>query len=210
MLKRFLILFLIFSFFGWLAFFYFRKVSPQTKDVPLTKEELPISPYPTWIPKKGASMPIISYQNFPFKSTDKSRKVELIGCVPDNSEWGLAYPKKEVFVPNVSSIATETMKAFLVEAATSGWGGFPSRDEVLKYFGKPQEVILLNLTIDRYGLARVYLSEEAKAYGGGSSRVVCMHDSVELTLKQFSNIKNVVLCIQDVCADQKGSEIFQP
>ncbi len=210
-MKRILVLILVFLFFGWLAFFYFRRISPPAKDVTLDKlNNLTISPYPTWIPKTGAKMPEITYQKFPFKTTDKTRKVELIGCIPDNSEWGLAYPKKEVFVPNVSAIATETMNAFLAEAANSGWGGFPTRDEILKYFGRPQEVILLKLTIDRYGLARVYLSGEAKAYGGGSSRVACMQDSTELTLKQFPEIKEVVLCLGEVCADQKGAEIFQP
>jgi len=168
------------------------------------------SPFPTWVPKPGLRKPTVVYEKYPFKTTDKTRKVEIVGCIIDNSAWGMSYPKKVVEVPNVPAIATETMKAFLKQTSETGWGGFPTKNEVEKFLGKPGEITLKKLTIDKSGTARVYFSKEVKAYGGGSGRVGCMHDSVELTLKQFSSIKGIVMCIEDVCADQKGSEIFQP
>lgn len=169
-----------------------------------------VSPFPTWLPRQGVKRPAITYQKFPFKPTDKTRKVEIIGCIVDDSPWGMSYPKKVVEIPNVSAIATETMKAFLKEASENGWGGFPTKTEVERFFGQAGEVTLKKLTIDKFRTARVYFSKEVAAYGGGSGRVACMHDSVELTLKQFPTIKNIVMCIEDMCADQKGAEIFQP
>lgn len=159
-----------------------------------------ITSYPTWIPRLGAKRPTIAYENLPFKPTDKTRKVEIVGCTVDDSDWGMSYPKKVVEVPNVPKIAFETMKAFLAEAAKTGWGGFPSK----------QEITLKKLTLDKNGTARVYFSKELQAYGGESSRVACIQDSVELTLKQFPSIKDVVLCIEEACADQKGATILQP
>jgi hypothetical protein len=181
------------------------KISPPTeKIIPTTTS------FPTWVPRPSAKRPTITYEKFPFKASDKTRKVEIVGCVIDNSEWGMSYPKKTVEVPNVSKILTETMKAFLAQAAQTGWGGFPTKQEIKNYFGYEGEVTLKNLTLDKKGVARVYFSKEVKAYGGGSGRVACMQDSVELTLKQFPSIKDVVLCIENTCADQKGSEIFRP
>lgn len=175
----------------------FRKL-PSLKP---TEEITPsASPFPTWFPKPGVKRPTITYEKFPFKSTDKTRKVEIIGCIVDNTAWGMSYPKKVVEILNVSSVATETMKAFLKEAFENGWGGFPSK----------VKISLKKLTIDKFGTARVYFSKEIQAYGGGAARIVCMHDSVELTLKQFPTIKNVIMCIEDTCEDQKGAEIFQP
>lgn len=195
-----------------LVFFYLR-FSPLRKSTSNETSQpvvFTVSPYPSWIPKPGIKKPVVVYDSLPFKKTDKTRKVNLIGCVIDDSDWGMSYPKKTVEVANVSTIASATMNAFLEEAAISGWGGFPTKDEVKRFLNKPGEVFLKNLTIDKYGTARVYFSKEIKAFGGGSSRVVCMQDSVEFTLKQFPEIKSVVLCIEDTCADQKGSSLFQP
>ena len=199
------------------------KVSSR-KPVVEKKTEFPIvssTPYPTWEPKPSSVRPTITYGQYPFKSADVTREVEIIGCIADNSEWGMSYPKKIVSVLNVSAIAQETMKTFLKEANLNGWGSFPTSSEVQKYlvsirktnpsykyeFG---EVRLRNLTIDKYGAARVYFSKELEAYGGGSAKVACIQDSMELTLKQFPTIKNVILCIENTCADQKGSTILQP
>lgn len=191
--------------------FFFLKNRSRKKETFKESEEISLpTPFPTLYRKPGAVRPTITYQKFPFNPSDKTRKFEIVGCVIDNSEWGMSYPKKIVEVPNVSALATEVMKAFLKEATQNGWGGFPTRKEVENYFGTPGEVTLKKLTIDKYGTARVYFSSEVKAYGGGSARVSCMQDSVELTLKQFPNIKRVVMCIEDVCAEQKGSIIFQP
>jgi len=195
---------------GILLFFSKQSSLRKITEIPPSKITVFPTPYPTWQPKPGVKRPTIVYDKFSFKNTDKTRKVEIVGCVVDNSEWGMSFPKKVVEVPNVSNIATETMKVFLKEAATTSWGGFPTADEIKNYFGLPGEVALKKLTIDKYGKARVYFSKELKAYGGGSARVACIHDSVELTLKQFPQIKEVVLCIEDVCTDQKGSEILQP
>lgn len=186
------------------------KPSPKPKPAEPQKTTPTTSPFPTWEPKKGLRKPTITYERIPFKKTDKTRKVEIFGCIIDDSVWGMSYPKKVVEVPNVSAIATETMKSFLKESAETGWGGFPTKDEVERFLGKPGETSLKKLTVDRFGTARVYFSNEVMAYGGGSGRVACMHDSVELTLKQFSPIKSIVMCIENVCADQKGAEIFQP
>lgn len=181
----------------------------------------PITPFPTWKPQPGAQKPTVTYENIPYKSTDKTRKVEIVGCVVDNSAWGMSYPKKEVEILNDSEVASETIKAFLMESSKNGWGGIPSREEVRQYeqqmketvpnfYYKSGEVNLLNLTIDQFGTARVYFSKEIEAYGGGSARVACIYDSIDLTLKQFPLIKKVILCIENICADQKGALIFQP
>ena len=204
--KVFTILIIFFLFSGLLFLIkksYFKKAPKISEEITPTA-----TPFPTWIPKPNLRRPTITYEKFPFKASDKTRKVEIVGCVIDNSEWGMSYPKKIVEVPNVSKIITETMKVFLAQAAHTGWGGFPTKQEIKNYFGYEGEVTLKNLTLDKNGVARVYFSKEVKAYGGGSGRVVCMQDSVELTLKQFPSIKDVVLCIEDTCADQKGSEIF--
>ncbi len=203
----FLIIVLLFSA---ILFLFFKRFSAVSNQINFSGTSAGVTTYPTWIPEQGVKRPTVTYEEFPFSPSDTFRKIQIIGCETDNSEWGLAYPKKEVVVPNVSAIATETMKVFLKEAALSGWGGFPSRNEVEYFSKKQQEVVLLDLTIDKSGTARVYFSDDVRAYGGGATRVACMHDSVELTLKQFPDIKNVVLCIGNVCADQKGSTIFQP
>jgi len=204
--KVFTILIIFFLFSGLLFLIkksYFKKAPKISEEITPTS-----TPFPNWIPKPNLRRPTITYEKVPFKASDKTRKVEIVGCVIDNSEWGMSYPKKIVEVPNVSKIITETMKVFLAQAAHTGWGGFPTKQEIKNYFGYEGEVTLKNLTLDKNGVARVYFSKEVKAYGGGSGRVVCMQDSVELTLKQFPSIKDVVLCIEDTCADQKGSEIF--
>lgn len=208
--KKLLIVLIILAFIFGFLFLYFKRHLTTPNSIKLPEEISTLTPYPTWTPKPGVEKPTITYEAFPFKKNDKTRKVEIFGCVVDNSEWGMSYPKKIVEVPNVTAIATETMKAFLAEAAVSGWGGFPTKNEIERYFNKPGEISLKKLTIDNDGIARVYFSDEVKAYGGGSARVACIHDSTELTLKQFSTIKNVVLCIENVCSDQKGSTIFQP
>lgn len=218
--KIFVILIIILLFGG--IFNIYRKRTPsKPKDLILPEEIISITPYPTWILKPGVKKPKITYEVFPFKSTDKTRKVEIFGCFVDNSEWGMSYPKKVIEVPNVSAIATETIKAFLSESANNGWGGIPSRAQIKVYeeimrktyssfFYKNGEVVLEKLTIDKSGTARIYFSKEMEAYGGGSARVRCIQDSIGLTLNQFSNIKNIVPCIDKVCSDQKGSTLFQP
>ena len=180
-----------------------------------------ISPFPTWTPQPGAPKPTITYENIPYKSSDKTRRVEIVGCVVDNSGWGMSYPKKVVEILNISDVASETIKALLMESAKTGWGGIPSREEVRQYEQKMRETIpdfyykngevnLEKLTIDQTGAARVYFSREIESYGGGSSRVACIYDSIDLTLKQFPLIKKVILCIENICSDQKGALIFQP
>lgn len=210
MSKRLLSLIIVFLLFFGVLYLFFKRLALLSPRVQLPEVNFATTPYPTWEPKQGAVRPTVIIEKFPYITSDKTRKIEIVGCILDNSDWGMSYPKKTVDVPNVSAITSETMRAFLVEASVSGWGGFPTKNEVEKYFNKPGEVILKKLTIDSFGLARIYFSSEVKAYGGGSARVACMQDSVELTLKQFSNIKNVIFCIEDVCSDQKGSEIFQP
>jgi len=207
----FVVIFLILLAILWFKGYF--KASSQTKSlIPLVS----ITPYPTWKPKPGAQKPTITFEQFPFKATDKTRKVQIVGCQVDNSAWGMSYPQKTVEVPNVAAIATETMKAFLTEAANSGWGSFPTKQEIKLYAQQNnkkyinEQVILKNLTVDKLGNARVYFSQEVEAYGGGAARVACIHDATELTLKQFPSIKNVILCIEDVCSDQKGSSLFQP
>jgi hypothetical protein len=195
---------------------YFKASSEQVNEQTNLFPLVTLTPYPTWKPRPGAQKPTVTYEKFPYKTADKTRKVEIVGCQVDNSAWGMSYPKKVVEVPNVSAIASETMKAFLNEAATSGWGAFPTKNEI-KFYAQQnnkkypnEQVILKKLTIDNLGNARVYFSQEVETYGGGSARVACIHDSTELTLKQFSSIKNVILCIENVCSDQKGSTLFQP
>lgn len=203
-------------------FFVFKSFAKKSeKDNLENGPPVTISIFPTIVRRPDTPKPTVIYEKFPFKATDKIRKLEIVSCVVDNSPWGMSYPKKVVDVQNNNLPTTEIMKAFLVEASQNGWGGFPKKEEVKSFeaikkqvnpgfsyqFG---EVILRKLTIDKYGLARVYFSQEAEAYRGGAARVACMQDSVELTLKQFPNIKSVVLCQESVCADQKGSTIFQP
>jgi len=208
----FIVIFLVVIFFFWLKGYFKKNVTQQTGQFPLVS----LTPYPTWKPKPGLQRPTVTYEQSPYKTTDKTRKVEIVGCMVDNSAWGMSYLKKVVEIPNGTAPAAETMKVFLKEAAETGWGNFPTKNEVKKYAqltGKrfsSDQVVLNSLTIDNFGNARVHFSREIESYGGGSARVACIHDSVELTLRQFPSIKNIILCIESVCADQKGSTIFQP
>lgn len=175
------------------------------------------SPSQTKIPPK----PTITYQKFPFSKSDKTRRVEIIGCITSTPEVGYTYSKKVVEIPNTRDYVSETMKVFLEEASRTGWGGFPTKEEVKKFEGirrkvdpsfsyKYGEVKLLSLNIDKTGYTRVNFSKEAEAFGGGAARVACISDSVAMTLQQFPEVKFVSLCIEGDCTDQKGSTVFQP
>jgi hypothetical protein len=193
------------------------KKIPSETGKQITPAALTVSPIQTKIPPK----PTITYQKLPFSKTDKTRKVEIIGCLVSAPEVGYTYSKKVVEIPNTKDYLFETMKAFLEEASQTGWGGFPTKEEDKKFeeirkkvdpgFSyKYGEVKLLSLSIDKTGYTRVNFSKEAEAYGGGAARVACISDSVAITLQQFPEVKFVSLCIEGDCTDQKGSTVFQP
>lgn len=165
--------------------------------------------------------PSISIQKFPFSRSDKTRKIEIVGCVKPSVESGYTYSKMVVEIPNTTNYVSETMKVFLEQSALVGWGGFPSKEEVIRFeelkrkatpgFNyKYDEVKLLGLTYDKTGYTRINFSKEVEAYGGGAARVGCIADSVAMTLQQFPEVKFISLCIENECTDQKGAIVFQP
>jgi hypothetical protein len=51
------------------------------------------------------------------------------------------------------------------------------------------------VNLNKDGVLEINFFDAVRAYGGGSSRIGCMHAAVLLTALQFPTIKDVKMCI---------------
>ncbi len=88
--------------------------------------------------------------------------------------------------------------------AAGATSALPTLKEILSYPGRRQdwgyEVKLLKLTIVD-GVATANFSDELRAYGGGSARVLMIRHQIERTLLQFPSVEQVVIEIEGQSAD---------
>ena len=106
-------------------------------------------------------------------------------------------------VPRTVRIGTAALEELLWGPTPPNLAGFetalPTPQQVLTFPGREPDwgprVTLRQLTIVD-GVATADFSQEMRAYGGGSARVMLIYRQVEQTLKQFATVREVVIAIE--------------
>ncbi|MEN9934193.1 MAG: hypothetical protein RLZZ387_772 [Chloroflexota bacterium] len=106
-------------------------------------------------------------------------------------------------VPRTARIGTAALGELLWGPGPPNLAGFttalPTPEQVLSYPGREADwgprVTLRSLVI-RDGVATADFSQELRAYGGGSLRVMLMRQQIALTLLQFPTVREVRIAIE--------------
>lgn len=103
-------------------------------------------------------------------------------------------------IPRTAAIGQATLKELLKGPQQPGLStAIPTPEEVQNYPGREadwgDQVRLLGLTIED-GVATVNFSQEMRAYGGGSTRVMLIRQQITRTLQQFPTIQEVRIAIE--------------
>jgi len=106
-------------------------------------------------------------------------------------------------IPKTVKIGTAALEELLWGPGAPNLAGvgtaIPTPQQVLSYPGREPDwgprVTLLKLTIVD-GVATADFSQEMRAYGGGSLRVMLLRQQIEQTLKQFPTVKEVVIAVE--------------
>ena len=106
-------------------------------------------------------------------------------------------------VPRTVRIGTAALEELLWGPTPPNLAGFetalPTPQQVLAIPGRQPDwgprVTLRQLTIVD-GVATADFSQEMRAYGGGSARVMLIYRQIEQTLKQFATVREVVIAIE--------------
>jgi hypothetical protein len=102
--------------------------------------------------------------------------------------------------PRIGTAALEELLSGPPAISQIGYGtALPTPAQVLSYPGREPDwgprVTLRKLTIEN-GVATADFSQELKAYGGGSTRVMFIHQQIMQTLKQFPTVREVRIAIE--------------
>jgi hypothetical protein len=106
-------------------------------------------------------------------------------------------------IPRTVRIGTAALEELLWGPGPRNLAGFgtalPTPEQVLAYLGREPDwgprVTLRKLTIVD-GLATADFSQEMRAYGGGSLRVLLIRQQIEATLKEFSTVSEVLIAVE--------------
>lgn len=115
-------------------------------------------------------------------------------------------------IPKTARIGTAALEELLWGPLAPNLAGFgtalPTHQQVLDYPGREPDwgprVTLRKLTIED-GIAMADFSKEMQAYGGGSLRVSLLRQQIELTLKQFATVQQVIIAVEG-----ETEEVLQP
>ena len=102
--------------------------------------------------------------------------------------------------PRIGTAALEELLWGPPKISQIGYGtAIPTPEQVLSYPGREPDwgprVTLRKLTIEN-GVATADFSQELKAYGGGSTRVMFIRQQITQTLKQFPTVREVRIAIE--------------
>jgi hypothetical protein len=115
-------------------------------------------------------------------------------------------------IPKAGAIGAAVLEELLWGPPAPNLAGFgtalPTSQEVLDYAGREPgwgpRVTLKSLTIAD-GIALADFSKEMRAYGGGSLRVSLLRWQIEMTLKQFASVQQVIISVEG-----ETEEVLQP
>lgn len=145
----------------------------------------------------------------PFKSAEAKREIYLVDCKVTNDNLGVELTGIPEEIPNVPNVAETSLKRLMERH----FGGFPNKEEIQSYekntgrIFKNKDAGINGVALKKDGVLVVNFYDSVAAYGGGSSRVGCMYWATEFTVKQFSTIKRVQMCIDKY---QNCAMDFQP
>ena len=139
----------------------------------------------------------VQYPKISSVKTEGYKEVYLVDCEVDNSPKGVTVSAKTESIKDGSGIIENTIRQLIEK----NFGEFPGYEEIANYEKinnvsyKHKDSGVNGVKQVSKGVYVVNFYDSVAAYGGGSSRVGCMRLSTNLTLKQFPEVKEVIMCI---------------